>query len=164
MRWLLIDRFVELVSGERASAIKSVVAGEDYLEHHFPGYPVFPPTLMIEGMAQTAGILVGEARNFGENVVLAKIRSATFDAYASPGDLIRYDAKIENLDERGALTSGTIRKNDTPIGTVDLMFSHVSLEDLGLDFPERNFVFGDNLQTMLANVEGLKSRLGGTLE
>ena len=74
MRWIWIDRFTEFVSGDRAVAVKNVSRAEDYLEQHLPGYPIMPPSLMIEGMAQTAGILVGEARQFTEKVILAKIR------------------------------------------------------------------------------------------
>ena len=59
MRWIWIDSFVELVSKERASAVKNVTLAEEYFVNHFPGYPVMPPSLMIEGMAQTAGVLVG---------------------------------------------------------------------------------------------------------
>ena len=50
MRWMWIDTVVEFVSGERASAVKNVTLAEDYLEDHFPGYPVFPVSLMIEGL------------------------------------------------------------------------------------------------------------------
>jgi 3-hydroxyacyl-[acyl-carrier-protein] dehydratase len=85
MRWIWIDTFVAFDSGRRASAIKNVTLAEDYLHDHFPGYPVFPPTLMIEGMAQTAGILTGEARDFSANVILAKIRLAEFSDYARTG-------------------------------------------------------------------------------
>ena len=79
MRWIWIDAFVEFESGRRASAIKNITLAEEHLHDHFPGYPVMPACLLIEGMAQTAGILVGEARGFAENVILAKIRKAEFE-------------------------------------------------------------------------------------
>lgn len=150
MRWIWIDTFVDFVSGERASAVKNVTLAEEYLHDHFPGYPVMPPTLMIEGMAQTAGILVGEARGFAENVILAKIRSAEFEDYAVPGDQLRYDALLDSLDERAAVTSGTVLKNGKPIGRVDLLFSHLSRADKSVDFPDHNFVFTDQFMDLLA--------------
>ena len=82
MRWIWIDKFVEFESGRRAVAVKNVTLAEEHLHDHFPGYPVMPPSLMIEGMAQTAGILVGEARNFSEKVILAKVKRATFNRLA----------------------------------------------------------------------------------
>ena len=149
MRWIWIDSFVEFVSGQRASAVKNVTPGEDYLQDHFPGYPVMPAVLIIEGMAQTAGILVGEARGFVENVLLAKIRRAEFDDHAVPGDQLRYDAVIESLDERAGITSGTVLKNGNPMGRVDLMFSHVNQAEKQLDLPDHNFVFTDRFMNLL---------------
>ena len=150
MRWIWIDAFVEFVSGKRASAVKNVTLAEEHLRDHFPGYPVMPASLIIEGMAQTAGILVGEARGFAENVILAKIRTAEFDDYAVPGDQLRYDAVIESLDERAAATSGTVLKNGKPIGRVDLIFSHVNRTDKSIDLPDHNFVFTGQFVNLLA--------------
>lgn len=152
MRWIWIDTFVEFASAQRASAIKNVSLAEDYLHDHFPGYPVFPPTLMIEGMAQTAGILVGEAKGFAENVILAKIRRAEFDDYAKPGDQLRYDAQVDSLDERAAVTSGVILKNQKRIGVVDLIFSHVNQSDQAAEMPEHNFVFTEQFLRILNSV------------
>ena len=60
MRWIWIDRFVEFVDGSHAKAIKNVSLSEDHLHDHFPGFPVMPQSLMLEGMAQTGGILLGK--------------------------------------------------------------------------------------------------------
>ncbi|MGD2109256.1 MAG: 3-hydroxyacyl-ACP dehydratase FabZ family protein [Phycisphaerae bacterium] len=149
MRWIWIDAFVEFVSGAHASAIKNVTNAEDYLHDHFPGYPIMPPSLMIEGMAQTAGILVGEGRGFAENVILAKIRSAEFDGYARPGDQLRYDATLESLDDRAGVTSGTVLKNGEPIGRIDLLFSHVNQATKSIDMPDHNFVFTGQFMDLL---------------
>ncbi len=149
MRWIWIDAFVDFVSRRRASAIKNVTLAEDHLHDHFPGYPIMPPSLMIEGMAQTAGILVGEARGFAENVILAKIRTAEFQDYARPGDQLRYDAVIESLDDRAGVTSGTVLKNGEAIGRIDLIFSHVSQANKTIDMPDHNFVFTGQFMELL---------------
>jgi len=174
MRWIWIDSFVEFESGKRAVAVKNVTLAEDYLHDHFPGFPVMPATLLIEGMAQTAGILVGEARGFTENVILAKIRRAEFSGWAGPGDQIRYEAAIESIDERAAMTSGMITKSPSqnpltqpspplgemgfgvgpknwlPLGRVDLIFSHVDQAEKTLDLPDHNFVFTEQFMNLLA--------------
>ena len=157
MRWIWIDAFVEFESGKRASAVKNVTLAEEYLHDHFPGYPVMPAALLIEGMAQTAGILVGEARGFAENVILAKIRRAEFKGYAVPGDQIRYDAVLETLDDRAAVTAGSVLKNGKPMGRVDLMFSHVNQAEKPIDLPDHNFVFTDQFLNLLA---GFRTRGG----
>lgn len=151
MRWIWIDSFVEFTSGQRACAVKNLTQGEQYFADHFPGFPVMPASLMIEGMAQTAGILVGEARGFAENVILAKIRTAEFSDFAVPGDQLRYEATVETIDERAAATAGTVLKNGTPIGRVDLIFSHVNQAEKPPELPDHNFVFTEQFMDLLAS-------------
>lgn len=157
MRWIWIDTFVEFVSGQRAVAVKNVTLAEEYLHDHFPGYPVMPATLMIEGMAQTAGILVGEVRDFQENVILAKIRLAEFQEYPVPGDQVRYETTIDSFDDRAAVTSGTVFRNDRNIGRIDLIFSHINNAGRSLDLPDHNFVFTEQFQHLLATARNLVS-------
>jgi 3-hydroxyacyl-[acyl-carrier-protein] dehydratase len=157
MRWIWIDTFVEFVPGRRAVAVKDVSPTEEYLHEHFPGYPVVPPSLMIEGMAQTAGILVGEVHDFQENVILAKIRLARFENYATVGDQIRYEATIESIDARAAVTSGLVYRNGDSIGRVDLIFSHVNQAEKPLDLPAHNFVFTEQFKQLLATCRQCRS-------
>ncbi len=164
MRWIWIDGFVEFVSGRRASAVKNVTLAEEYLHDHFPGCPVMPTSLIIEGMAQTAGILVGEAREFAENVILAKIKTAEFQDHAAPGDQLRYDAVLESLDERAAVTSGTVYKNGAPIGRVDLIFSHVNRAGKRSDLPGHNFVFTEQFMELLASFRSEKNGGSGNID
>jgi 3-hydroxyacyl-[acyl-carrier-protein] dehydratase len=149
MRWIWIDKFLEFESGKRAVAVKNLTLAEEHLHDHYPGYPVMPASLMIEGMAQTAGILVGEARDFQEKVILAKIRKASFSGVARPGDQLRYEAEIEQMAEQGASTRGRILRNGEPFGEVDLFFSHIDKNASGLKFPEENFVFTDQFRSLL---------------
>ena len=152
MRWIWIDKFVEFKSGKRAVSIKNVTLAEEHLHDHFPGYPVMPECLMIEAMAQTAGILVGEARKFEEKVILAKINKAVFFDYVKPGDTIRLEAKVESLAEEAASTSGKITCGDKLIAEISLMFSHLDQNLAGKKFPEDNFVFTDTFKSLLWGV------------
>jgi len=142
MRWIWIDKFVEFESGRRAVSLKNVTLAEEHLHDHFPGYPVMPESLMIEAMAQTAGILVGEAKKFKEKVILAKIKKAVFFDYVKPGDTIELEAKIESIAPEAASTSGKITRSEKLIAEIDLMFSHIDQNLAGKEFPEENFVFG----------------------
>jgi 3-hydroxyacyl-[acyl-carrier-protein] dehydratase len=150
VRWLWIDAFVEFVSGQRASAVKNVTSAEEYMHDFVPGYPLLPPPLILEGMAQTAGILVGEARSFRENVILAKIRAAELKDYAVPGDQLRYDALLDSLDDRAGMTSGTIRKNGQTIGGAEMIFTLIPPEEAVQDAPAGNFVFTEAFMALLA--------------
>src|SRR5262245_15084989 len=149
MRWMWIDHIVEFEPEKSLAAIKNVSLAEDHLHDHVVGElgPVMPASLMIEGMAQTAGILVGSVHNFREKVILAKIVVARFDAEVLPGQTIRYEATLERIDSQGASTTGIVKRmrHDGPdsgkwvqIGQVDLMFSHLDQNMAGLEFPEEN--------------------------
>lgn len=169
MRWMWIDRIVSLDPGRRLVAVKNVSLAEEHLHDHFaagdgrPAMPVMPASLIIEGMAQTAGILVGHAEGFREKVILAKVTLAELDREAVPGDTLRYTAEVRQMDRQGAATAGTVELMDhgagaggaawLPIGRIDLMFSHID-QQMGLDaggpaFPEHNFVFGEGFKTLL---------------
>ena len=150
MRWIWIDRFVAFEPGKRARAVKNVSLAEEHLHDHWEAHPVMPASLMIEGMAQTAGILVGQARDFKEKVILAKITRAEFDREVVPGDQLTYCAEVENLTEEAAVTSGTVLCNGSEIGRVDLMFSHIDQNLAGMKFPEENFVFTGQFERLVA--------------
>ena len=106
MRWFWIDRFVEFVSGEHATAIKNVSLGQDGLHDYFDRSHLANP-LILEGMAQTGGMLVGEATGFSARLVLGKVSRFTVHELARPGDTLRYEARIESQGAEGALLSAT---------------------------------------------------------
>jgi len=162
MRWIWIDRILELVPGERLVAIKNISLAEEHLHDHFPvdsaeglpAAPAMPGSLVIEGVAQTAGILVGHAENFRHKVILAKITKAVLNRDAVPGDTLRYTATIAQRMPQGAVTRGTIELispgfETERIGQVDLVFSHLDNNMGGVQFPEHNFVFGESFKTVL---------------
>ncbi len=161
MRWMWIDRIVEYEPERFMAAVKNVSLAEEHLHDHFPAcgtneaLPLMPASLMIEGMAQTAGILVGTVSRFREKVILAKVGKARFERDVFPGQTIRYEAHLERIDAAGALTKGVILCLTHPgqdwqeIGQVELMFSHIDQNMSGIDFPEENFVFSDNFRTIL---------------
>jgi 3-hydroxyacyl-[acyl-carrier-protein] dehydratase len=152
MRWIWIDKFVEFESGRRAVSVKNVSLAEEHLHDHFPGYPMMPECLLIEAMAQTAGILVGQARDFQEKVVLAKISKAVFLDCVLPGDSLRIEAQLETIAPEAAGTTGRITRSGQPIAEIDLMFSHVDQNLAGKKFPKDNFVFTGLIASLLQGV------------
>ena len=113
MRWLWIDKIIDFEEGKFLRAIKAVTPGEEQLHSPIDSEgnalpPTMPSTFIIEGMAQAAGILVGTATRFSEKVVLAKITKASFDREIGVGELIRFSAELDRLDDQGAATSGFI--------------------------------------------------------
>jgi 3-hydroxyacyl-[acyl-carrier-protein] dehydratase len=161
MRWIWIDRFVEFEPGKRAVAVKNVTLAEEHLHDFCAARPTMPASLMIEGMAQTAGILVGQARDFREKVVLAKIRRASFDRAVLPGEQLRYEARIEQVDTAAAITTGTVWVGEQAIGQVDLVFSHVDQNTRGLKLPEENFVFTEQFMSLFNSFTAGDGARGG---
>ena len=105
MRWYWIDRYTEFESGKHAAAIKGISLAEDHLHDHFPGAAIMPNSLILEGMAQTAGLLVSEHFYFRRDIVLAKVARVAFHAPIFPGQVLTYQAQIEDLKDDGAFTS-----------------------------------------------------------
>ena len=145
-------------------AVKAVSWAEEQLHDHFPGRPVMPAPLIIEGMAQTAGIMVGHARDFEERVILAKIKTADFQRDVRPGDTLIYTAVADRIDDVGAMTSGTVEVIDGAsltadlaaaqrqlVGHIDLIFSHLDQAARDLGLPEHNFVFTEQFMSLLRN-------------
>jgi 3-hydroxyacyl-[acyl-carrier-protein] dehydratase len=149
MRWIWIDKFTQFTSRASATAIKNVTLAEEHLHDLYPAYPIVPHSLIIEGMAQTAGILVGEARHFQEKVILAKIGKATFHRLVRPGDTLVFNAAIEQLNEQGASVRGTVTVGSDAVADIELMFSHIDQNLAGMEFPEHNFVFTEQFTELL---------------
>ena len=123
MRWFWIDRFVEFERGKRAVALKNVSIVEEEIDQYLPGFPVLPNSLVIEGLAQTAGLLIGEAGGFEDRVVLAKIGKAVFHRPALPGDQLRYTAVVQDIQKDGAIASLTSHIGQELQAEVEMMFA-----------------------------------------
>ena len=149
MRWIWIDKFIEFAPQQSATALKNVTLAEEHLHDLYPSFPIVPHSLIVEGMAQTAGILVGEARNFTEKVILAKIGRATFHRLVRPGETILFKAKIDQLSESGAAISGRVESGADLVAEIELMFSHIDKNLSGVQFPEHNFVFTEQFTELL---------------
>jgi 3-hydroxyacyl-[acyl-carrier-protein] dehydratase len=125
MRWLWIDRFLEFECGKRAVAIKNVSLVEEELDGYFSGFPFLPSSLIIEGMAQTGGLLVGEVSDFRERVVLAKVSKAIFHQSALPGDQLMYTAEIADINAQGAIVRGTSHIGEQLQAEIELVFAQL---------------------------------------
>jgi len=131
MRWFWIDRFTELVSGAHATAIKNVSLSEEHIHDHFPGCPLMPTSLIIEGMAQTGGLLVSEYNDFRERVVLAKLSKAKFHCAAIPGDTLTYRAEIQKIDKDGAIVTTTSHIGERLQAEAEIFFAHLDERSAG---------------------------------
>src|SRR5437588_3138294 len=123
MRWLWIDRFLEFHRGKSARALKNLSLAEDIFAEHLPGYPVMPAALILEGLAQTGGILVGEANDYREKVVLAKIPRARFHREALAGEQLEYAVELVQLRPEGAVIEGKVRSDGALVAEAEIYFA-----------------------------------------
>ena len=160
MRWFWIDRF-NILECDKAQAVKNVTLAEEHLHDHFPGFPLMPRCLMIEGMAQTAGVMAGMQDNFTENVILAKIQKASFYELVIPGDRIIYDAKLIETHPEGHRAEIRATVEGKLVAEAEMMFVNyrdpetpadqtgLSTTGDGSKKTQENFVFAENFAVLL---------------
>ena len=96
--FLLVDRIVELEPGRRVVGIKQVTANEPQFTGHFPGRPIMPGVLMVEALAQTAGVGILTLDEYrGKMGLFAGIDECRFRRLVQPGDTLRMEVTIEKL-------------------------------------------------------------------
>ncbi len=94
MRFVLVDRFLEVEPGRRAVALKTFSPEEDYLRDHFPGFPVVPGTLLTEAMGQTGGWALAASLGFSRWPLLTMVQSAKFRRLVRPGEPVTLRAEL----------------------------------------------------------------------
>lgn len=100
--FLLVDRVIEIVPDVSVVALKNVTINEPFFNGHFPGHPVMPGVLIVEAMAQTAGLLTQISRRINGDkgnplFYLVKVDNARFSAPVVPGDQLRLEVTQKRL-------------------------------------------------------------------
>ena len=104
---------------------------EEHLHDHFPGFPVMPGSLMLEGMAQTGGILLGQTSDFNEIVILAKVPNVTFHSWACPGDTLTYTATLLDVRPEGGVVECKAHVGERLVAEAEIVFAHLDRADGG---------------------------------
>lgn len=150
MRWFWVDRFIEFVPGKLARSVKNVSLSEEHMHDHFPGYPLMPHSLMLEGMAQTGGILLGQTHNFSSLIFLAKVPKVAYHEHVRPGDQIIYTATLEDAREEGGVTNVQAHVGDKLVAEAQIVFAQLSPDEAGIpkNISQRNVVESALAQVM----------------
>ena len=119
---LMVDRIVEM-SEDSIVGLKNVTVNEPHFTGHFPGFPVMPGVLIIEAMAQVAGILVGKLapHTRGKVMFLASVDEAKFRKPVVPGDQLRIEMKMLRLKHTVAKMQGLATVDGQVVAEATLM-------------------------------------------
>jgi 3-hydroxyacyl-[acyl-carrier-protein] dehydratase len=100
MHFRLVDRFLSL-SDTSAVAVKNVTAAEEYLQDHFPGFPVLPGVFMIEALTQAARAVL-EKRGM-PRMVLGEVKALRYGSFVRPGEALKVEVTLDKVREDGSV-------------------------------------------------------------
>src|SRR4029079_18881704 len=101
MRFVLIDRILELTPGESLVAVKNLTLAEEYLADHFPGFPVMRGVLMLEALTQAGAWLIRETEDFAHSVIVLKsARTIKYGSFVEPGRQLQLRVEITDHGPR----------------------------------------------------------------
>lgn len=124
--FLLLDRVTQIVKNETLIGFKNVTIGDNVFQGHFPGHPIYPGVMILEGMAQAGGILAFKSMNMTEEeaankvVYFMSIDKAKFRVPVKPGDKLEYHISV--IKNKGAIwmLEGKAYVDDTLVSQAEL--------------------------------------------
>jgi len=121
--FLLVDRIIEIEEGKKAVGIKNVTANEPFFQGHFPDNPIMPGVLIVEALAQVAGIAVMNIEEFkGKLGLFTGIDKCCFKKVVRPGDQLVLEVLIDSIKMGLVKAKGVAKVGDEVAATAELMF------------------------------------------
>ncbi len=102
MPYVFVDRILESAPGERAVGIKALSLGEEFFQDHFPGMPVLPGAMILEGLVQTARHCLAQVEGGHDEWILDAVEHVKFNRFATPGMQVRLEVERDR-EEDGAV-------------------------------------------------------------
>src|SRR6201993_1202501 len=107
MRFVLIDRIIEVQTGQSLVAVKNLSLAEEYLSDHFPGFPVMPGVLMLEALTQAGAWLIRDMEDFAHSIILLKqAKTIKYGSFVEPGRQLELRVEMASNDERDCVFKG----------------------------------------------------------
>ena len=146
MRFYLTDRVLELKNGKRIVAVKNLSLAEEYLQDHFPSYPVLPGVLMFEAMIQAAAWLQRATTDFAQSMVmLQEARNVKYGSFFKPGTQMQVTVDLVKHSDDGLWLFKGIGKTDQQTnvqGRFTLKAFNLADDDPGMAETDRRVVAG----------------------
>jgi len=124
--FLLVDKVTEMNEGENVIAYKNISISEPVFQGHFPGHPIYPGVMILEGMAQAGGILALKSSGLTDEEIKQKviyfmsIDGAKFRSPVKPGDKLEYRIKVLKLRKNLIVLEGKAYVDDTLVSEAEL--------------------------------------------
>lgn len=129
MRYILIDRILNVEKWKSITAVKNVTLSDDLFMDHFPANPIFPGALILEALSQTGGALVEISTNFRYKAIIFMVERAKYRDYVRPGDQIILKAEVVNTHKTHVrVKAKAVVKNTTKV-SAELVFTLVKMEE-----------------------------------
>jgi 3-hydroxymyristoyl/3-hydroxydecanoyl-(acyl carrier protein) dehydratase len=127
VRFIMLDKITDWRPGESARGRKAVTLSEDFFADHFPRHPVMPGVLVVESLAQLAGLLIEETvfRKFGRKAaaIMVIVERARFRRFVSPGETLDLEIKLLSCHADGAKVEATARVGEQTAVEARLVFA-----------------------------------------
>ena len=136
MRFILVDRILDLVPGKKIRAEKSISPDEDYFGDHFPGFPVVPGVLQTEMMAQAAGKCLDAEDPLRGKAMLARITSASFRKWVKPGSTCRIFAEVRSSRKKFATVEAWIEVDGSRVSDAELFFTFIPMQEFAPNYQD----------------------------
>jgi len=107
MRFVLIDRILDVQPGRSLVAVKNLSLAEEYLSDHFPGFPVMPGVLMLEALTQAGAWLIRDSEDFAQSIIILKqAKTIKYGSFVEPGRQLELRVELLSRDDRDAVFKG----------------------------------------------------------
>ena len=124
--YVFLDRVLECEPGVRVSGLKALAYNEDYFRDHFPGKPVLPGAMILEGFVQAARHCLSLAEGGHDRWTLHEVGGMRFNRFAVPGEVLKLEAEFDKSEDGVAWFKGKASVDDA--GVCRLRFSVTEYE------------------------------------
>jgi 3-hydroxyacyl-[acyl-carrier-protein] dehydratase len=130
MKFALTDKVLALEPGKRIVAAKNVTLAEEYLQDHFPIFPVLPGVFMVQAMVEAATWLVRVSEDFAHSLItLAEVRNVKYQSFVKPGEQMIVELNVREITPAASKFDGLARVGDRVVVQGRLTLRHENLAD-----------------------------------
>lgn len=153
MKFALIDRIVSLEKGSKIVAIKNLTMAEEYLQDHFPTFPVMPGVLILETIVQAGGWLLRATSDFAHSTILLKeAKAVRYKSFVSPGDTLRVECELLSVENGICTIKGTGYVGELSVCNAKFYLEQKNLKDSSEDLADTDARMLNSAKQMFAQI------------